>query len=546
MREHSILQDFIEREEGHIALIPVKKLFLTEPYKVGKCIIYPANKINKDEIFKVTYNEVFLEYGENFFGGSIIACPVYFSCMYPFNSNNKEDFDVLRDMVAKGEDILDVIRYVFCNINYSSNIPIRAGYLKDGVSGILLINQISNVTKFITDKYINNSESIGEGLFIDILKKRQYLDKFFMLEKDDCGEVGNVIKYALKQYSNIVLAENRTTKFMLSMSLIEYLANPYEYMSMKKVKPKIIPFIAKTKEDQEELSARFKDLTSKIDENNKQIGLRTCIVHNGTNIESLIKDEQEIYSTLRELQRYICEVIKHLYDIYRQSWASVEDIIQKLRIEIDSNRREYEVKSFSDTLILIDMKFLNKAVEEVYLMYPNKKEVKFVLEDFLALILVQTRINRNGYKLPFQLFYDESCKSIFNSSINNIKDLEGLGCDTQYGEIDIYTLNLQDYYEEMENILKEYLEEMNDCIVEKRRFRNIVFISDRNSIDNEIFEKSSKTIKNVILGRLDSYRTTSCNKLIYFDIQYLIMTSLGIDIKEIATEDFIFYPNAEL
>ncbi|WP_315166741.1 hypothetical protein [Metaclostridioides mangenotii] len=532
MSLYSILQDFIEREEGYIALIPVKKLFLTESYKVGNCIIYPSDKVNKDEIFRTTYNELFLEYDEDFFGGAIIACPVYFCCRYPFNSNNEEDLNILREMIAKGENILDVIRYVFCNINYSSNIPTRVGYLKNGISGILLINKSINMPKFITDKYINNSESIGEGLFVDISKQREYLDKFFTLEKDDCGEIGNVIKYALKQYSNIVLAENRTTKFMLSMSLIEYLANPYEYMSMKKVKAKIIPFIAKTKEELEELTEKFKYLTSKTDENNKQIGLRTCIVHNGTDIESLIKEEHEVYNTLRELQRYIYEVIKYLYDIYNQSWSSAEDMIQKLRLRADSNKREYEVKSFIDTLILIDIKFLNKAIEEVYLMYPDKKKVKFVLEDFLGLILVQARINRDGYKLPFQLFYDESCKSIFNSSIENIQDLDGFGCDTQYGEIDIYALKLEDYYGEMEYILKEYLEEMNDCIAEKSRFRNIIFISDRNLIDNEIIEKSLNTVKNVILGRLDKYKTTSCDKLIYFDVQYLIMTYLGIDITK--------------
>lgn len=542
MKNYSLMQDFKKNNEDYIALIPVKKLFVTEAYKVGKCIIYPAKYINKNEIFKNTFHECFLNYENDFFSGSIIACPVDFHSNYPLNSNTKDDIDLLKKMIVRGENILDTIRYIFCNINYASNIPTRSGYINNGISGILLLNKKTNIVKFITDKYINNSESIGEGLNIDISKQKEYLDKFFILENDKCGEVGNIIKYALKQYSNIVLAENKTTKFMLSMSLIEYLANPYEYMNMKKVKPKIIPFIAETKEELEEISNKFIDLTSKKDEKDNQIGLRTCIVHNGASIESLIKEEYEVYNILRELQRYICNVIEHLYDIYDKNWSEVNNLIEKLRSDAQKRERRYKVKDMADSIVIIDIKFFNKALEEVYRLYPDYKNKKFIIDEFFMWILKQSGINRNGYKLPIQLFYDESCKSIFNSNVIDIGKLEQLGYNTPYGEIDIYTSKLKYYYEEIEDILIKYLEEMNDCIKITARFRNIVLISDRNSIDKNIFEKSKHTVKNIILGRLDNYRTTAYNKLKFFDIQILIMTYLGIDITQECEDDLIFFP----
>lgn len=123
-----------------------------------------------------------------------------------------------------------------------------------------------------------------------------------------------------------------------------------------------------------------------------------------------------------------------------------------------------------------------------------------------------------------------------------VSELEGLGFNSKLGEITIYTLQEQEHYQKLlENIFELYLIEQNYNINNTAKFTNLVLISDRNKIDDSIFIDLKKSCKKVILGRLDNKRTTCYDDCKWFDIQYLIMTSLEIDICEECTDDkFIF------
>lgn len=114
-----------------------------------------------------------------------------------------------------------------------------------------------------------------------------------------------------------------TNKFMQAMSLIEYLANPFEYEQMKKAKAKIVPFSSECKKSYFDICERFKYLTSLEDETGKQIGLRTSIIHNGRSLDELLDRGYKIDLLLRELQMYICNFIKNNVLFSDKNWDFV-------------------------------------------------------------------------------------------------------------------------------------------------------------------------------------------------------------------------------
>ena len=113
------------------------------------------------------------------------------------------------------------------------------------------------------------------------------------------------------------------------------------------------------------------------------------------------------------------------------------------------------------------------------------------------------------------------------------------------GECSIYTFLTGDkhsYY--LQKLLTRFLRSKNCC------FNNIIFISDRNNIPDEIFKTAESSCKSIILVRLDNKRTTCYNACTWFDIEALIMTCIGIELYEECEDNFIFniedgrYPGA--
>ena len=80
------------------------------------------------------------------------------------------------------------------------------------------------------------------------------------------------------------------------------------------------------------------------------------------------------------------------------------------------------------------------------------------------------------------------------------------------------------------------------------KYTNIVLISDYNEIPDEHFIAANNSCKTLTLGRLDNKRTRCYDSCLYFDTTYLIMTTLGIELYEDCTPNFMFntprYPDA--
>jgi hypothetical protein len=539
--KYSLNTDYKDYSKKNIALIPVKKLFIDKKYSIGTINIYPPNSLNVEEIMSYKMDFYFNEYKEEFFGSTIIAIPTNIQIAFNFNPMPSYKKKLVASILSEGEGVLDGFRFVHSNFEGVSNLPSRSGYLNSNVSGVLIYSPEMRYFEFYQEKYLVNSDSIGVGLHIDIDYSKKHLDKYFKLYNEDRGEIGNVLLQALKLYSNIVYAENNTAKFMLAISLIEYLANPYKSIGMAKVKAKIVPFIAENTQEIHELSERFRELTSKEDSTGKQVGLRTNIVHNGSSIEDLVADESDIRMLLRELQRYITKVIDGLLLMYEQEWNKVNKLVENLRVESEKKQRTHRIKETSDVLILVDLEFFNKAIQEVYQMYPEHINTKINIASMLSMLVIQSDISQTGYKVPIQIFYNKENTMLFNSDVADVSKLEGLGFNFDRCEIDIYTNHVDsNYYSHISNILNEYLYEMNCIINSSAQFRKIVLISDRNEIDSEILKQTENSYKEIFLGRLDNTRTTSYDSLKWFDVQYFIMDYLGIDKTQEVVDDFIW------
>ncbi|MCR2043775.1 hypothetical protein [Anaerosalibacter massiliensis] len=432
--------------------------------------------MNEDEIRGCHYNFSFEEIKDEFYDSTLIAFPIEHERRNIMGALFPSEKDKLLKMVLEtAEDVMNVLRYINSNFDKTSNLPQRAGYISGLNSGFLLCYPHLKTFNYVVEKYHVLNTSIGNGLNIDIDEMISQLDMYFLSLRNDGYEVGSIIKHAFRLYSDILYMPTATNKFMQAMSLIEYLANPFEYEQMKKAKTKIVPFSSDCKKEYFDICERFKYLTSLEDESGKQIGLRTLIIHNGKNLEELMDKGYKIDLLLRELQMYICNFINNIIIYSDKDWNLVKEKIDEKYEKIQNTKLGYEGKLEADTSIFIDFEFLNKALKEVYQLYPQYTERKFNIARFLYLLLKQVDVERNGYQIPVQIFY-KTDEKVFNSDDERtVSQLEGLGFDSLLGEISLYTFSAsQDYNLLMERFLKGYLSEKNYYIDCSTKFNNIV------------------------------------------------------------------------
>lgn len=550
---NSIYEDYKDvKNIGEIAIVPIKDFEIYSKWNEGAITIYPKGTIKTSEINKYSYNFEFEEMKEEFFDNALIVFPIEYTRENIIGTlRPQKNKMLLKAILSKAEDIINIFRYVYCNFEMNSNLPQQSGYIKENISGILVYSPRYKKSDFIIEKYITPCITIGNGLHIEECNSNNKLTKYFNILGEDCGEIGSILKHAFRLYSNILYSTNPTNKFMQAISLVEYLANPFEYEKMQKVKTKIAPYSADSKKGYSEICERFRQLTSLKNDKGEEIGLRTLIVHNGKSIEEILNEPYEIDLILRELQGYICKFIEAIIEDYKEDWEVVKTRTEHKLMEIEKIKTCYDGKVEVDVAIIIDVEFINKAIQEVYQIYPQCIDRKFNLTLFLQLLLEQTDLQRLGYQIPVHFVYKED-GPIYNCLVDKkISELEGLGFDSEVGEISIYTVKRSEQYDMfLETLINVVIKEKNCILEETTKYNNIIFVSDRNRIGDDVFIKANKSHKRLYLGRLDNKRTTCFDECKWFDVQSLIIQCLDIKPTEEYKDNFIFtldearYPNA--
>lgn len=528
--------------EKNLAIIPIKKFNISDRYIVDDITIYPSNSVDSMELMGMKVDLDFWEIQEEFFNSAIVVFPVEIKKSHPFkNFTIEERQQILDSNISKTEEILNILKYIYCNLGKTSMLMQRAGYINNIYSGIIIYYPQMEMFDFIKDKHKAKAEFIGKGLTVNLKEIEEILVSHTVLLKSDCGELGNIAKHALQLYSNIIEANNLTNKYVQALSLIEYLSNPFKFEKMQKLKGRVISFTADNRKDYHELSERFKWLTGLENEGREQLGLRTNIIHNGQILENLLSKPYEAEFLIKELQLYICNYLEEMFVNYKESWDFFVNLRKQRYENIMKKRSGFEGKDVGDTLVLIDFKFFNDALKEVYQMYPQHFKKRFNMSNFLISCMLQTGLERKGWKVPFQFIIESNQKIYNDSQPMDILEYEQLGMDTEYGEFDIHvTKTHYDYREEFVSILYEYTLERNQVLIPSSRFDNIILISDRNGISHGFFEEVEQSVKEIYLGRLDNKRTTAFPNFIWFDIQYLFCEMLGIDLTEDAVPNLIF------
>ena len=59
------------------------------------------------------------------------------------------------------------------------------------------------------------------------------------------GEFGHIVQHALSLYTQLIESNSNTSKFIQALALLEYLADPRDYVKFEKVKKVIARYVAR-------------------------------------------------------------------------------------------------------------------------------------------------------------------------------------------------------------------------------------------------------------------------------------------------------------
>lgn len=526
----NILNDF---KNKNIALIVIKKLKIKNILDFDDSKFYPGGIVQLDEIYAnyvSTQEKDFLFYDEN---DTIFVCEAYFDTEYSFATNPQLEKNFIEKIKSKCNSYLSIILYLTCNFESQFNLPFYPGFLDNEHDMVVYYNNTYGLPKICKTNNITNFITRNDGLFIDL--SNQDIAKYKKIFNNSVDTISNELKHAFILYKNILYASNNTDKFIFAMQLIDFLGNPYEYEQMKEIKKNLIPFIAKSQAEREYISERFMYLTSKISDAQQQIGYRTLIIHQGCCIEDLVSNDFDKIKLFRELQYYIVSVMESYVLLYDKTWDEIQDEKVKKIDLIQKNKDDYSPYYESSQLLLIDVDFLNKVIQNIQRMYSKHTLKKINFCKFLVSILKQANNGKtqNG-KIWCFLVTENNSTSIINSDINNILDLENKGFETDDGIIDIHIeKSLSSKTAFIHNFLHTESKNTNCILTKCYPHKDIVLIADFFHLEEKLVTELLHKGLSLTLGRLsDDFSIIRNNHCIFFDIELIILQLMGIPIYE--------------
>jgi len=226
--------------------------------------------------------------------------------------------ELLREMSEHAETAMDLLRFDFCRLHLPDTLPGRAGTFgfESPYSGALFYTLEDHESYIVGGQIVTHHLVAGLGLEISCSPGTIRIGT---------AETGNVARRGLELYSAAMESNNLTSKFVQCMSLLEFLAFPDDYRSMKKVKRKIAAHVADTHLAYQSILDDIERLTNFKDEHGRQTGLRTCIVHHGERFENLVPDKLNQTVIFERLERYIGKTLFDLIELSDQPWQAVED-----------------------------------------------------------------------------------------------------------------------------------------------------------------------------------------------------------------------------
>jgi hypothetical protein len=235
---------------------------------------------------------------------------------------------------------MDWIRFEYCRFDRPHTLPGLAGTWDDsGTFACVLVfdPRLGRATMIGGDIALHSVVSRGLGLELDDSQCR-LLDGGILPHASD-GEVGAVAQHALRLFSDVMNANSNTSKFLRAMTLLEFLACPFEFQKFQDSKKDIAVHIAESRGSYAELLQKIRRLSDLKDATSgAQVGYRTLLVHHGKFLEEVVPTHREQVALFLEVQGYVSQVINDLVVRRDCRWQAIIDYRRQRRASILQSR----------------------------------------------------------------------------------------------------------------------------------------------------------------------------------------------------------------
>jgi hypothetical protein len=264
----------------------------------------------------------------------LVAFPCMFNCEEFQHGNHQDHCECIRTMSAYVDRVcFNILKFNRCELGLPDTIPGRVGSIIPNpmMAGALLYSHEHRRGRIVGGSAFSHAVVKGLGLPLVPLNTRHF---------PRSGEVGRIVSHALELFSAALEASTPTLQFVQAISLLEFLADPFEYQSFKNVKKIIARYAAKDALQYDRLLDRFHELTGKKADSGEILGYRTRIVHMGQRLEEIFPVPADRRNVLQELQSYARAVITHMIVRSNESWS---DYLE-LRAELQSFQTASKMK----------------------------------------------------------------------------------------------------------------------------------------------------------------------------------------------------------
>lgn len=229
---------------------------------------------------------------------------------------------LLREMSEHAETALDLLRFEFCRLHLPDTLPGRAGTFDfdSPYTGALFYTLEDSESYIVGGQVTTHHIVAGLGLEVSAPSMTSQIGR---------SETGNVARRALSLYSAAMESGSLTAKFVQCMSLLDFLAYPDDYKPMSKAKRRIAAHVANSSDEFQAVLNDVERFTHFVDADGRQIGIRTCIVHQGKRFEDLVPEEQAQDAIFNRLENFIGKTISDLIALSDEPWSKVQEFRER-------------------------------------------------------------------------------------------------------------------------------------------------------------------------------------------------------------------------
>lgn len=245
-------------------------------------------------------------------------------------ASHDDDIALLQRLSARAERAMDVVRFQLCRLDLPATLPGIVGSWT-GSSPYLgaLLYCLEDHESYLIAGEAGGYAAITSGIGLDF-----DLDHPEPLPSASDGEIGAVVAHGLSLLSDAMYSRNDTSKFLRTMTLMEYLANPDEYQNWSKAKGNIACHSARSKEQFLRISARMRELTSIKEPATVERGIRTLVIHHGKFLEEVIPDRSQRRALFAEMFGYVGAVIRDMLEHAELTWDQFTDYRCGLKVAL--------------------------------------------------------------------------------------------------------------------------------------------------------------------------------------------------------------------